>query len=243
MKTNKPLSFIAAALLLTAWSFGQKAEKPQVATQIESVKLQVQNDGDKAYFHFSEGVKLTATNMLVECDSLEVFATREAEEQSQIGKFSAIKEIIASGNVRIIQEERTATCQKAVVQPNEERIVLTGNPVVVQPSGRLVTYNPDDKILLDRGNGRISIITDGPRKLKLTGSAISDLGFENQGPIPTSGEDTVEQEDGEATEATAEETSENSEENDSVEEQTSPDADSAADAETAEPETPKTKKK
>lgn len=194
---------LIAAVLAFASAIAQDDEKPPVATEIESVRLQVQNDGDNAYFHFSESVVLTATNMIVECDSLEVFATREAQEQSNIGKFSAIQEIIASGNVKIVQEERTATCQKAVVQPNQERIVLSGNPVVVQPGGRLVTYNPEDEIVLDRGNGRISINTKGPRKLRLTGSAISDLGFENQGPIPTATEDSEETEE----EAAAEDSS------------------------------------
>lgn len=200
MKAHTILSLLAAISIIGS-ALSQQAtppqapkapreDKPVVNTEIESVRLNVENDGENAYFHFSDSVRLTATNMVVECDSLEVFATREAEQQSNIGKFSAIKEIIAAGNVRIVQEERTATCQKAVVKPNEERIVLSGNPVVVQPTGRIVTYNPGDKILLDRGNGRIQIITDGPRKLRLTSSAIGDLGFENQGPIPTTGEDT-----------------------------------------------------
>ncbi|MBK1875552.1 LptA/OstA family protein [Pelagicoccus mobilis] len=189
MRTHLPLSLLAAAALATA-TFAQKTDKPTVATEIESVRLQVENDGENAYFHFSDSVKLTATNMMVECDDLEVFATREAEEKSNIGKFSAIKEIIASGNVRIVQEERTATCQKAIVKPNEERIVLTGNPVVVQPGGRIVTYNPEDEIVLDRGNGRISIVAKGPRKLRLSSSAIGDLGFEDKGPVPTPSEES-----------------------------------------------------
>lgn len=171
--------------------------KPVVQTQIESVRARVQNDGDNAYFLFSEGVVLRATNMLVECDKLEVFASRQAEEESNIGKFGAIKEIIASGNVRIVQQERTATCERAVVQPNKERIVLTGNPVVEQPGGRLATFNPDDEIILDRGNGKITVNTQGGRKLRLTSSAIGDLGFEDQGPVPTTG---VEELDGEAPE-------------------------------------------
>ncbi len=184
MRNRTPLTLLAAGFLAVS-AFAQNEEKKPVATEIESMRLQVENDGEKAYFHFSDAVKLTATNMLVECDSLEVFATREAKEQSAIGKFSAIKEIVATGNVRIEQAERTATCQKAIVKPNEERIILTGNPVVVQPGGRIVTYNPKDEILLDRGNGRISIIAKGPRRLRLTSSAIGDLGFETKEPIPT----------------------------------------------------------
>ncbi|MDQ8180681.1 LptA/OstA family protein [Pelagicoccus sp. SDUM812005] len=208
MRARTSLSLLAAGALAVS-AFAQTEEKQPVATEIESVRLQVQNDGEKAYFHFSDAVKLTATNMVVECDSLEVFATRQAEEQSAIGKFSAIKEIVATGNVRIEQEERTATCQKAIVKPNEERIILTGNPVVVQPGGRIVTYNPDDEILLDRGNGRISIITKGPRKLRLTSSAIGDLGFETKEPIPTDSGHSL---DGEEVPATLESDEKQSEE-------------------------------
>lgn len=217
MKTRAPLTFLAAGLLAVA-TFAQNEEKAPVATQIESVRLQVENDGENAYFHFSDAVKLTATNMLVECDSLEVFATRTAEEETDLGKFSAIKEIVAKGNVRIEQAERTATCQKAIVKPNEERIVLTGNPVVVQPGGRIVTYNPEDEIVLDRGNGRISIITKGPQKLRLTSSAIGDLGFENKAPVPTESDYVAE---GEEVPATIE-SEKNIEEEKSAEEKSEP---------------------
>ena len=203
MTATLPLFLLTAGFLAVS-ATAQKQDKIPVATEIESVRLQVENDGENAYFHFTGAVRLTATNMILECDSLEVFATRQAEEQSAIGKFSAIKEIIATGNVSIVQEERTATCQKAVVKPNQEHIVLSGNPVVVQPGGRIVTYNPEDEIVLDRGNGRISIVTKGPRRLRLTSSAIGDLGFESEAPVPNA---TAES----ATEASAEETPETTE--------------------------------
>ena len=176
-------SLLACAIAST--THAQNEEKPLVATVFEAHKGYVQNDGDNAYFLLTENVVVIATNMRLECDKLEVFASRTAEDPSDIGQFGAIKEIIATGNVRIEQAERTATCQKAIVQPNQERIVLTGNPVVEQPGGRLVTFNPEDEIILNRGNGKISINTKGPRKLRLTSTAIKDLGFEQDLPVPT----------------------------------------------------------
>ncbi|MCK4536591.1 MAG: lipopolysaccharide transport periplasmic protein LptA [Desulfuromonadales bacterium] len=41
-----------------------------------------------------------------------------------------VAEIIAEGSVRITQGERVASGQRAVYDKNEERIVLTGSPVV-----------------------------------------------------------------------------------------------------------------
>lgn len=216
MRKRTQTALLAAGFLAVS-ALAQNDEKQPVATEIESMRLQVQNDGENAYFHFSDAVRLTATNMVVECDSLEVFATREAEEQSNIGKFSAIKEIVATGNVRITQEERTATCQKAIVKPNEERIILTGNPVVVQPGGRIVTYNPEDEIVLDRGKGRISIVAKGPRRLRLTSSAISDLGFESEQPIPADSGHEIEGEEVPAT-YQSDEQEEAEDETDTVEE-------------------------
>ena len=45
-----------------------------------------------------------------------------------------IREIVAEGNVRITQGERVATGQRAVYDQAEERIVLTGEPVVREGS-------------------------------------------------------------------------------------------------------------
>ena len=174
----------ASALFAASNALSQSEDKPLRQTEIESVRLKVQNDGDNAYFLFSEAIILRATNLVLECDQLEVFATRAAEAEGDVGKYGAIKEVIASGNVRITQEQRVATCQKAVVQPGEERIVLSGNPVVEQPGGRVITLNPEDEIILDRGNGQININTKGPNKLRLIGSPIRDLGFEEKEPIP-----------------------------------------------------------
>lgn len=190
---NNLIACVLIGCSLLIFSHAQTPPKERVQTEIESVRLQVQNDGEKAYFLFSEGVVLRATNMYVECDSLEVFATREAEKQENIGKFGAIQKIVATGNVRIVQQERTATCQKAVVQPNEQRIVLSGSPVIEQPGGQFLTYNPGDEIILERGNGSIDVRTTGPKKLKLTSSAIDDLGFEQTAPVP-SAEDEPEEE-------------------------------------------------
>lgn len=181
------LAIIVFALFAAIGSRAQD-EKPVVQTEIESIRLQVQNDGENAYFHFNGFVVLTATNMRLECDDLEVFASREAEADGQIGKFGAIKKIIATGHVRIIQEERTATSEKAVVEPNEERIVLTGNAVIEQAG-----FSFEGKeIILNRFNGTINIDGDLTRKIHLTGPAIGDLGFEEKSPVPTA-EDSVDE--------------------------------------------------
>lgn len=205
MNAPFPAKSLLAALALAALApvAAQPDEKALRNTEIEAVRLMVENDGDNAYFIFSEDVVLYATNLVVECDQLEIFATRETQSDSDIGEFGAIKEVIATGRVRIVQEERVATCDKAIVQPRLQRIVLTGNAVVQQPGGRLVTESPEDEIILDRGNGRITIDTKGPRKFRFIGSPIRDLGFEQQSPVPTEAPATETEADTEAESETA----------------------------------------
>jgi lipopolysaccharide export system protein LptA len=60
-----------------------------------------------------------------------------------------IKEIVATGNVRIVQLDRRATCQKATFFQNENKIVLDGEAVVREGDntvrGERVVYLIDEE--------------------------------------------------------------------------------------------------
>lgn len=178
MNARLPLA-AASALALATVCFAQAIPEAAVRpTEIESVRLRVQNDGDTAYFIFSEEVRLQATNLLLVCDTLEVFARRDADAEAAVGTLGAIQRIIATGNVRIEQAQRVATAGKAVVEPNEERIVLTEKPVVTQAGTRLEA----DELIIERGKGTIVVNPTTPNKLRFIGPAIDDMGFENEKP-------------------------------------------------------------
>lgn len=178
MNARLPLAAVFALSLATA-CFAQPIPEAAVRpTEIESVRLRVQNDGDTAYFVFSEEVRLQATNLILECDTLEVFARRDADAEAAVGTIGAIQRIVATGNVRIEQAQRVATAGKAVVEPNEERIVLTEKPVVTQAGTRLEA----DELIIERGNGTIIVNPTTPNKLRFIGPAIDDMGFENEKP-------------------------------------------------------------
>jgi len=189
-----PRPVIAAALacaLLPAPAPAQEEEplKEERQTVIESERLSVENDGDRAYFLFTGNVEVEATNLRLESDRLEVFATREAETEASIGKHGSIERILATGNVRIEQAERVATAGRAEVLVEEERILLTENPVVSQAGGRLT----GPELVIERGAGRVIVKGDATNKVRLTGPAIRDFGFE-----PDSEETEPESEEGDA---------------------------------------------
>lgn len=162
------------ATLLPIGSYSQSEDEPTSPTEIECGRARVENDGVNASFIFSEDVLLRATNMELRCDLLEVFTKRLSEEENTIGTFSSIRKIIATGNVSIMQAERTATAGKAEVLPNEEKVVLYDNPIVVQ-NGYTFTGH---QLVIERGKGRIYVPGSENKRVRVVGPAIKDLGFE-----------------------------------------------------------------
>ena len=86
--------------------------------------------------------------------------------------------LLATGNVRIVQGDREATCGRAEVLPQEEKVVLTEDPVLIDRSSDIVSRG--SKITLLRGERRA--IIENP---VLTGPSIRDLGANaNDEPAP-----------------------------------------------------------
>jgi lipopolysaccharide export system protein LptA len=73
-----------------------------------------------------------------------------------------MKEIIATGNVKIVQFDRRATCQRATFNQNENKIVLEGDAVIREGDnvvrGEKVVYLVDEERSYVEGGkgGRVS---------------------------------------------------------------------------------------
>ncbi len=75
-----------------------------------------------------------------------------------------IREIIARGNVKIVQGDRTATADRAVYDRKKRTIVLTGHPVVVRcgdrvSGDRITVYVDDENAFVEgRDGGRVKAV-------------------------------------------------------------------------------------
>lgn len=70
-----------------------------------------------------------------------------------------VSSIEAAGNVRIFQDEKTSTADRAVYNRKERLIVLTGEPQVSQCSDvvkgeRITVYLDDDNAVVESGGGK-----------------------------------------------------------------------------------------
>ena len=151
--------------------------KPLVQTEIEAETLEAEITEAKGYLIGRGSVKLTATNLEITCNQIEVFTdVKDKDGNDTLGDLSSIRRIIATGNVKIVQEERMATSGRAEVYPNDDYILLDEDPIVYQNDITIDGTGAQMRIL--RGNGRVELIGDANNKIRVTGRPIEDFGFE-----------------------------------------------------------------
>ncbi len=153
------------------------SDKPLVQTEIEAESLRAELTEEKGYLIGVGSVRLVATNLEITCDKIEVFTdVKDKDGNDTIGDVSSINKIIATGNVRIVQEQRTATAGLAEVYPNDDFILLDKDPILYQ--GSITIDGTGAQLKIHRGNGRVEWIGDPNNKIHISAPPIEDLGFE-----------------------------------------------------------------
>lgn len=165
----------AAASLLAGHALAVEPLPPP-PTVIESTSLEMRSTDTETIAVFDQNVIVTANNLKITCDHLEVIATRIGDLTATVAKLDQFKSLIAVGRVHIIQGDREVTCGRAEVFPAEEKIILTETPVVIDKSGPYVATGT--KIVLLRGERRLF-----GDNIKLTGPALKDMGFDKDAPM------------------------------------------------------------
>ncbi|MCX6955586.1 MAG: hypothetical protein NTV51_25860 [Verrucomicrobia bacterium] len=128
-----------------------------IPTVIESAgPAEMVSSATETTFTFRDQVVVTATNLRLTCDSLVVVAKRTGDPKATLGKQENFKSLVATGHVRLIQAEREALCDRAVVLPGEDKVILTGDPATVRSKdGRQTGTGPE--LVFFRGEQRIVV--------------------------------------------------------------------------------------
>lgn len=165
----KLLSSLLCLGLLTGLLRAQSVEP--VNTVIESEQFDWRSTDTETIAVFTGRVVATTTNQRLICDRLEIVGTRRGEPDATIGKIEDFKSFVATGNVRIIQGDREAACGRAEILPGDNKILLTGSPVVVDHAVNW-TWTGDELEML-RGERQIR-----GKNVRFTGPPIKDLGVD-----------------------------------------------------------------
>jgi hypothetical protein len=120
---------------------------------------------------------MVATNLEITCNQIEVFTdVKDKDGNDTIGDISSINKIIATGNVRIVQDQRSATAGLAEVYPNDDFILLDEDPILYQ--GDITIDGTGAQLKIYRGNGRVEWVGDPNNKIRISAPPLKDLGFE-----------------------------------------------------------------
>ena len=151
---------------------------PLRGTEIEAGTAEVVSTANETTFHLAKGVKVTGTNLKLTCDALVVVAKRTGDPKATLGRQENFKSLVATGNVRILQNDREATCARAEILPGEDKVVLTGNPRIRSLDGQYQASG--DTMTLYRGQRRAVIDSGTDGRPTFTLPPLQDLGYEKE---------------------------------------------------------------
>jgi len=183
MKTF-PLLALGALLLLPA---AASAAEPVGDTIIDCAGLFETISTDKEIIStFRDQVVVTGNNLKLTCDYLVVIAIRKTgDTTAALGKYGYFKSLVATGNVRIMQGDREATCGRAEIFPGEDKIILSekvGDALPRVRDNESTAEGP--RLTLYRGQRKAMIEGDAATNtgIRIKLPAIKDLGFDKNAP-------------------------------------------------------------
>lgn len=176
----RPLPLFTAALALSLAAYARAAD-PQTTT-IDSDTLESISSDTETTTTCHDNVVVTGNDIMLHCDFLKVIASRVGDKTVTLGKYGKFKYMLATGNVKIVQGDRVATCGRAEVFPGEDRIVLTDHPEVDIESEHYKATGP--RMVLYRGQRRAVIEGNPGERTHISLPAIKDLGFPGDKSTP-----------------------------------------------------------
>lgn len=140
-----------------------KTEEFSILKDVHSKKHDVNADSididsDRAQVFSKKNQALFESNVVVKQKDMNIYTDNFLIDYN--GKNKAIDKAVAYDVVKIVQQDRVATCTKAFLLNRQQKIVLTGSPKVVQGNdtvvGKVVVFfTKEKKILFDDAVGEV----------------------------------------------------------------------------------------
>lgn len=166
------------ALLLCAlgiFATARAADLPPQKTTLDCDHADMRTIGQETHGVCTGAVTLLGTDLKITCDRLEFTALGIGDKSSTLPTLEKFKYMLATGHVVIVQGAREAVCGRAEVLPQDDKVVLTENPSVVDRETGWT--NAGEQITLFHGERRVTV-----EKPHIVGPSIKDLGFDPAKP-------------------------------------------------------------
>ncbi len=160
------------AILLALAPLALHAQEANTVITSEGEAQMISTDTETT-ITFRDKVLVTGTDLKMSCDFLQVVVRRKGDVTATLGTIDKFRSLLATGNVTLIQGDREAACGRAEVLPEQDRVILTENPVVVDHDQK--TRIAGEKITLLKGQHQVLV-----EKPTLVGPPVKDLGFDKE---------------------------------------------------------------
>ncbi len=154
------------------------APQPIIPTVIEADHAEMVTGDTGTRFVFTGNIVVTGNNLVVRCDRMEVFSTREEQPAATSGppEIGRMEKIIATGNVHIEQEGREGRAGRAEIFLIEGRIVLTESPVIRNEQGNVSGF----RITFIQGEAQAIVESGEGQRARIVLPTLPDLGTETE---------------------------------------------------------------
>lgn len=160
----------AALLYGTDTAAKDKTPLPQTGTAGEKIHIiadRLEADHEARFAEFIGNVKATQGDMMIESDRLRIYykdqPAEKAEKEAAAGGEEYIEKVVASGNVKIMMQDRIAYTEEAVYTAGSGVFVLTGPQTRVE-SGK--NYITGEKITVYRNSNRLIVQGDSRKRVE-----------------------------------------------------------------------------
>ncbi len=153
------LCFLLLFFLLTDASAGDDEKKTVETPDIHVTADRLVSDRNAKYAEFSGRVVAIREDAKLTCSNLKIIYNEEksgdADQQS-----GGVDKMIATGNVRLVFEDKIAVAERAVYTAADDSIVLTGGDPKVTGGSSYITgekitlYRTSGKVLVDSGTSK-----------------------------------------------------------------------------------------
>ncbi len=130
------LTILLAGLMPSFPCFSQPSDRSGKEEKASSIVIKsdtLEMDDAKKRVSFVGKVDALKGTLRIKADRMTVHYTGRSTRETTEGEQAKIEKIVATGHVKIIRAEGgLATAEKAVYYQGEEKVVLTGKPVVKQ---------------------------------------------------------------------------------------------------------------
>ena len=183
------LVFVLHFLVGAVWAKSlsdEISEGDDVRIVINSKALEV--DNINKVVTFSGQVRAVRGDFTIECQKMEVFYEGFSSEKESGDAKTRIKQIVATGKVKVLRAQGgMATAEKGVFYESDDKVILTGNPVIKRggdsvQGDRIVIYLKEDRSVVE---GRAKAIINpkehkGRREIEQSRVPGSDLTREDK---------------------------------------------------------------